>query len=76
MVCRPAAGHARGPLRRNSEEHCEGRRAPGRGKFGGIFALAMPSATISTTVATGMRSPRLQGTPPQLICLHGDPLEC
>src|SRR5262249_51161279 len=27
----------------------------------------MPSATIPTTVATGMRNPRMQGTPP--ICL-------
>src|SRR5688572_28752971 len=26
----------------------------------------MPSATIATTVATGMRSPRMQGTPPIL----------
>src|SRR5712691_3564707 len=29
--------------------------------------VVIPSATIPTTVATGMRSPRMQGTPP--ICL-------
>src|SRR5438477_12997085 len=29
-----------------------------------ISAVLIPSAIIPTTVATGMRSPRMQGTPP------------
>ena len=49
-----------------SAGYCRASRMSSRSRSGNalrISSLVMPSATIPTTVATGMRSPRMQGMP-------------